>query len=246
MLELSSTLGWITVMVLLAGGVILLPPATLTVTAVTKTPRARVISARAKALVAALGIAAATAAIGAPWPVVLIAPPAAAVAVLRSYRGQRDPTGDQLRELAGLCDLLAATLAAGLPVADALQAVLAASSSTSIAGYRYPVAALEQAVALLRLGAEPAVAWRQAHHHPELVALATAAQRAAIGGVRLADAARDTAAELRRTCLARQTAAAARAGVSMTAPLAVCFLPAFICLGLAPVIVGLVGELGLW
>jgi pilus assembly protein TadC len=37
--------------------------------------------------------------------------------------------------------------------------------------------------------------------------------------------------------------AAGRAGVLMTAPLGICFLPAFLCLGLAPVVVGLLGQL---
>ena len=37
--------------------------------------------------------------------------------------------------------------------------------------------------------------------------------------------------------------AAGRAGVLMTAPLGVCFLPAFLCLGLAPVVLGLLGHL---
>ena len=36
------------------------------------------------------------------------------------------------------------------------------------------------------------------------------------------------------------------AGVLMTAPLGVCFLPAFLCLGLAPVVLGLLGQLDIF
>jgi hypothetical protein len=32
----------------------------------------------------------------------------------------------------------------------------------------------------------------------------------------------------------------------MTAPLTVCFLPAFLCLGLAPTIIGMVTSIHLW
>ncbi|NJA60175.1 translation initiation factor IF-2, partial [Streptomyces sp. NEAU-H3] len=39
------------------------------------------------------------------------------------------------------------------------------------------------------------------------------------------------------------TAAARRAGVLVTAPLGLCFLPAFLILGVAPVLLGLAGEL---
>ena len=37
-------------------------------------------------------------------------------------------------------------------------------------------------------------------------------------------------------------AAAERAGVLIAGPLGLCFLPAFVCLGIAPVVAGLAGE----
>jgi pilus assembly protein TadC len=38
-------------------------------------------------------------------------------------------------------------------------------------------------------------------------------------------------------------AAAERAGVLIAGPLGLCFLPAFVCLGIVPVVVGLAGEI---
>ena len=37
-------------------------------------------------------------------------------------------------------------------------------------------------------------------------------------------------------------AAAERAGVLIAGPLGLCFLPAFVCLGIAPVVAGLAGQ----
>ena len=61
----------------------------------------------------------------------------------------------------------------------------------------------------------------------------------------MAQAVRHLAQELRDRVAALQVRAAGRAGVTMTAPLALCFLPGFVCLGLAPVIIGLFGQLDL-
>jgi pilus assembly protein TadC len=38
------------------------------------------------------------------------------------------------------------------------------------------------------------------------------------------------------------TAAAERAGVLIAGPLGLCFLPAFVCLGIVPVVAGLAGD----
>jgi len=50
-------------------------------------------------------------------------------------------------------------------------------------------------------------------------------------------------ATLRAEATAHATAAAERAGVFIAFPLAVCFLPAFIVLGLVPVVISLGAEL---
>ncbi len=109
-----------------------------------------------------------------------------------------------------------------------------------------PLAALEAVAAMLSLGANPDIAWRAADDVTELVTLAAAARRSAAGGARLADAVREHASLLRADQAASDLRAAGRAGVLMTAPLGICFLPAFLCLGLAPVIVGLLGQLDIF
>ncbi len=194
-----------------------------------------------------------------------------AVRFVPARRRPMDPAA--LRDLACALDLLATCLEAGLPVARSITAVLRARDEAArdvrpghpagaparpgTAGTAPPgragasgavaaLAALSEVAALLALGADPESAWRPAAGHPDLADLAVAARRSALGGVRLADAVRETAAGLR--CRCRETAgrSAARAGVAMTAPLALCFLPAFVCLGLAPVIIGLISTLHIW
>lgn len=107
-------------------------------------------------------------------------------------------------------------------------------------------ARLRSVAALFELGASPAVAWEPADGHPDLRELAGAARRSAVAGTPLAEAARQQAALLRAARAAEVQRSAGRAGVAMTAPLGLCFLPAFLCLGLAPVVVGLLGTLGIF
>lgn len=148
-------------------------------------------------------------------------------------------------------ELLASCLDAGMAVGPALRAVsdaltdrgLTAASGPDRAG---PLAVLDAVAAMLSLGAEPGAAWRVAELHEDLAPLAAAARRSAAGGGGLAPAVREYAAHLRQEIAAASLRAAGRAGVLMTAPLGVCFLPAFLCLGLAPVVVGLLGQLDIF
>ncbi len=109
-----------------------------------------------------------------------------------------------------------------------------------------PVTVLESVAAMLSLGADAQTAWRAADSVEELAPLAAAARRSAVGGGRLAQAVVEHAAMLRADDAASDLRAAGRAGVLMTAPLGVCFLPAFLCLGLAPVVIGLLGQLDIF
>ena len=109
-----------------------------------------------------------------------------------------------------------------------------------------PLAVLDAVAAMLSLGADPGTAWRLADLDEDLAPLAAAARRSAAGGGRLAEAVREHAAQLRQENAAASVRAAGRAGVLMTAPLGVCFLPAFLCWGLAPVVVGLLGQLDIF
>ncbi|MEV0677299.1 type II secretion system F family protein [Actinosynnema sp. NPDC050436] len=132
-------------------------------------------------------------------------------------------------------DLLAAALRAGLPVAAAVQAVVAGAPPG-------PGAALRKVGDLLALGADSVTAWAAALDHPDTAALARAARRSARSGAALAGAVADLAADLRARADDRAEARAQRAAVSVAGPLALCFLPAFLCLGVLPVVIGLAGR----
>lgn len=179
-------------------------------------------------------------------PAVLLAATAAAAFAAGRWLPQRaaasrtEPSrGAEATSLAGLLDLLATAMTAGLPLPQAISAI--ADLEESPAG-----AILAEVGSLLALGVPPLQAWRSAADDRDLAPLAAAAVRAAIGGVTLADAAREVAREIRDRARAESDRAAARAEVAMTAPLALCFLPAFLCLGLAPVVIGLVRGLHLF
>ena len=166
--------------------------------------------------------------------------PGAAVAVgvwwfLR--RARRPPKADPMT-VAATWDLLAACLRAGLPVPTAM-AVVADELPAE------PARALRSSAELLALGADPATAWEPAMSCPDTAPLARGARRAAQSGTALADLVTDLAALVRATAADTAEATAQRAGVLITAPLGVCFLPAFVCLGVAPVIAGLAEQISL-
>jgi Flp pilus assembly protein TadB len=154
-----------------------------------------------------------------------------------SGRAGRPARADPMT-VAATWDLLAACLRSGLPVPTAV-AVVAGELPAE------PACALKSAADLLALGADPLTAWTEAAACPETAALARGAKRAARSGTGLADLVTDLAAEVRASASDTAEAAAQRAGVLITAPLALCFLPAFLCLGLAPVVAGLVSHISL-
>lgn len=160
-----------------------------------------------------------------------------AVVAERSLRGA-DAGADErtalARELPGACDLLGVCLSAGVPIGAALAAVGAAVPD--------PLARHLTAVAALgRLGAEPRRAW--ADVPVELAALGRVLVRAGESGAAAAPALRALAADSRAAARADTEAAVRRAAVWVLAPLGLCFLPAFVCLGVVPMVLGLAGDL---
>jgi pilus assembly protein TadC len=73
--------------------------------------------------------------------------------------------------------------------------------------------------------------------------LARAALRSASSGASLASVAADTAAEVRAAARDLAAARGQRASVLITGPLGLCFLPAFLALGVVPVVIGLAAGL---
>lgn len=137
--------------------------------------------------------------------------------------------------LAAGWELLATCLESGLPVSTAVEV-----AAQRIEG---PVAAVLQRIAgLLELGSSGEEAWAGATDQPELAAFGRAARRSADTGTGLARVARGEATRLRAGLADAAEARAERAAVLVAAPLGLCFLPAFLALGIAPVVIGLAGE----
>ena len=142
------------------------------------------------------------------------------------------------RDLPRAADLMATCLQAGTAPADAVLLV-----SEVVGG---PVReALLPVAAAIRVGVDPATAWAglaaEGRSEP-LRRLARAFARAAATGAPLADTLTTVADDERDRLRWAAEAAAARAGVRAVGPLAVCFLPAFLLLGVVPVVVAVAGD----
>ena len=156
-------------------------------------------------------------------------------------RSGPDPRGvvraGLLRDLPAACDLLAVCLAAGVPVGGALAAVAEADPG--------PVGdQLRRVAALYRLGAEPRSAWDDVPD--ELAGLGRALVRAGDSGAAVVPALRSLAADSRAAARLEAEAAVRRAGIWVLAPLGACFLPAFLCLGVVPLVLGIAGDVFRW
>ncbi|MFI6804136.1 type II secretion system F family protein [Streptomyces luteogriseus] len=142
------------------------------------------------------------------------------------------------RQLPLAADLLAACIAAGAGPVIAAQAV-----GEALGG---PVGdALARGAAEVRLGGEPGLAWRRLGAVPGAGGLARLLERADVSGLPAAVPVARLAAEARADWGRAATARARRAGVMVSAPVGLCFLPAFIAVGVLPVVIGLAsGVLG--
>jgi Flp pilus assembly protein TadB len=133
-------------------------------------------------------------------------------------------------------ELMAACLAAGSGPWQAADAV--GRSLGGPMGVRLVRAATE-----LRLGADPAVAWGRFAALPGSEGFARCMERAETSGVPAAEPVTRFAGELRARQARLAAARARRAAVLVTAPLGLCFLPAFLAIGVAPVVIGLTRSL---
>lgn len=142
--------------------------------------------------------------------------------------------GEGLRDTAMMLELVAAMLDAGSGIGRALDLVSASAS----AGYRD---ALRPVVAALAIGADWETAWRSsAVRLPEVMELRDALAFAALTGAPSSAILYAQAARLRRERFRAAEKRAASLGVKLVVPLGVCSLPAFICLGVVPVLLALV------
>ncbi|MFD7323642.1 type II secretion system F family protein [Streptomyces sp. NPDC059875] len=159
---------------------------------------------------------------------------------VRRFRARRGPAagddGAVARQLPLAADLLAACASAGAGPGEAAEAV-----GRSLGG---PVGErLTRTAAELRLGGEPADVWRRFGAIPGAEGLARCLERAGSSGAPAAEAVSKLAADLRADRARKAAARAQRAQVLITAPVGLCFLPAFLAVGVAPVVIGLASGL---
>lgn len=157
---------------------------------------------------------------------------------LRKHTTTPSAAAEALREEAAsrrlplAADLLAACLAAGSGPGEASRSVGEAIGGPL--GERMVRVADE-----LRLGADPSEAWDRLGALPGTATLARCLRRSHASGVPATEITARLAAELRADRTREAAARARRAGVVVTAPLGLCFLPAFLLAGVVPVAVGL-------
>ncbi|WP_326646558.1 type II secretion system F family protein [Streptosporangium sp. NBC_01755] len=185
----------------------------------------------------AVGLAAFLAVGGLPGAVTGVTGAGIALAVLRRRESPelREERGRLTADLPLAADLMVACLRAGQPITGAVE--VTAEAIGGPLGER-----LAWVSGQLRLGAAPEGAWQALASERSLAPLARAMGRAASSGAPVADVLTRLSDDSRRAARAASSAAAQRVGVQAVAPLGLCFLPAFVFLGIIPVVAGLAGE----
>lgn len=141
------------------------------------------------------------------------------------------------RELPGVVRLLAVALAAGAPVALALEQVADALPGRTTQLLRLSRGRLE-------LGVPPEQVWAELARQPGLEPLGRALARAHRSGGGVADAALRLADDLARDARLAVEDRARTVGIRAAVPLGVCLLPAFLLVGIVPVVVAAAEGLG--
>ena len=140
------------------------------------------------------------------------------------------------RDLPYVVDLFAATLRAGAAPGDGIAVVCGALPG--------PAAdRLAPAAARLSLGLDPAQVWSALADDPELGRLGRALARAQSSGTPVVASVERLADELARAARAEVEERARAVGVKAALPLGLCLLPAFILIGIVPLVVALLATL---
>ncbi|MGW5364865.1 type II secretion system F family protein [Actinopolymorpha pittospori] len=157
--------------------------------------------------------------------------------VVHRVLGRLEPRAVRLRrqrlvaDLPLAADLLVGCLRAGRSPTEAIE-VMAAELAGPLG------AALHQVAAAFRLGADAGTAWKGFLDEETLAAFGRAMVRVWDTGAPLADTL-DRLAEDARSARRAETDRRARAvGVQAAAPLGLCFLPAFVLVGIVPLVAG--------
>ncbi|GAB3206455.1 type II secretion system F family protein [Marinactinospora thermotolerans] len=189
-----------------------------------------------RALLASLPAVTLVLTVGFAWGI----PIGAVAAVVVWWRlGRGDPAGIRRRDTCAvsafpvIVDLLAAVLRAGVTTSEALDAAATAATGS----LRDDLRAVAER---LRLGADPVAAWHGIDTPAELSALGRTLARAARTGAPVADMLERFSLECRHAARSRVITLCQRVGVLSVLPLGLCFLPAFVLIGVVPLVAGLV------
>uniref|UniRef100_UPI000DF82C17 type II secretion system F family protein n=1 Tax=Desertihabitans aurantiacus TaxID=2282477 RepID=UPI000DF82C17 len=190
------------------------------------------------ALPAVLGVAAA---LDAPWQVRLLAGVAAGgvVAVGLGWFVSADHHRQQVELMASwphTWELLASCLRSGLPVGEACRAVCRVSETPS-------ARVLGGVVARIDVGMSEADALLELREDPLVGRVVRDLARGLHSGTQQARTVAEHAAEARAAHHATLQERARSVGVRSVLPLMVCYLPAFVLVGVVPVVGGMVGTL---
>ena len=151
-----------------------------------------------------------------------------------AFVGRRRPREGTPLDVPLIADLVAACLGAGAAMPDALRAAAAASPDAD--------AACRPIADRLAAGAPAEEAWADWLSRPELAPMARACVRAAESGAATTQELRRAGDRIRSQRRAELARRAQRAGVWVVLPLGLCFLPAFVLVGIVPFAIGLFGR----
>ncbi|GGO69715.1 type II secretion system F family protein [Nonomuraea cavernae] len=166
----------------------------------------------------------------------LIAPVVGVILHRREDPADRQTRSRIITDLPFAADLMAACLLAGQPISSAIES--AASAVEGPLGER-----LSWVSSQLRLGADPEPTWAYLARDSAMGGLARAMTRATQSGAPVADVLIRLADDTRDAAHAASVAAARSVAVKAVAPLGLCFLPAFVLVGIIPVIAGLAATI---
>jgi Flp pilus assembly protein TadB len=202
---------------------------------------AEAVRSRRSAGAVAVGVGVAVLLLAPGW-LGLAAPPAAWLAWRRA--GQLESAGARRRrerlegELPHVVDLVRALVATGASPDRALQAV-SSVVATEVRDELRPWAGR------LLLGSDPVLVWSEMARHPQLGRLGTSLHRAATTGAPVTDSLQRLSDDLRSTRRADVQRRVRQVEVRSAAPLGACLLPAFVLIGVVPLVAGALQSLAL-
>lgn len=148
----------------------------------------------------------------------------------------REPGSQKIADVPLLLELLGAALEAGLSIPWALRLVAGVTTEQI-------QVSLSKVVAGLEIGASWEHSWAGVSHLEQVAKLHAALSFAALTGAPAAPLMYAEAQQQRRQAQRDAEKRAASLGVKLVIPLGLCSLPAFVCLGIVPVVIAMIPAL---